>query len=66
MSINESEVRSILNIMEKLYSLEIKYVAEKLENIKRINIDSLMEFVEYNKLNDASDLIQYVQGIIQD
>jgi|GEM_PF-2708621 len=66
----EEEVRDVVEVIEQLYSLEVSDMSRKIENLKRVNINSVVAFVEKERKKDnfksKTDIVKYIQSIIQD
>lgn len=65
-----SEIREVIDIVEHLYETWLVNVRNRLDNLKRINVDSLAELIEYEKekgrIKDKNDIIKYIESITQD
>jgi len=63
-------VKDVVDILEQFYVLKFTEVSKKIDNIKRINIDSLadriQEEVEKGNIKTKSDIVKYVESIIPD
>ena len=65
-----NEIQEIIEILEQFYTLEIDELNNKLKNIKRIDINSLVNLIESEKekkyIKSRKDLVKYIKSIIQD
>jgi len=66
----EEEIRNVVEVIEQIYSLEVSDMNRKIDNLKRINIGSVVTYVkneqEKGNFKSKNDIIQYIQSIIQD
>ncbi|OGI23053.1 MAG: hypothetical protein A2287_00425 [Candidatus Melainabacteria bacterium RIFOXYA12_FULL_32_12] len=63
-------VKDIVEIVEQFYLLRVEDLTRKLENIRRINVDSLVDLIQ-NEVNESKiktkrDIVKYVESIILD
>lgn len=68
---NVSEaVKDIVDIVEQFYVLRVEDLTKKLENIRRINVDSLIDLIQNeiseNNIKTKRDIVKYVESIILD
>ncbi|OGI02317.1 MAG: hypothetical protein A2104_06305 [Candidatus Melainabacteria bacterium GWF2_32_7] len=63
-------VKDIVEIVEQFYLLRVEDLTRKLENIRRINVDSLVDLIQNevneNKIKTKRDIVKYVESIILD
>lgn len=66
----EEQIVNVVEILEQIYSLEVSDMTRKLENLKRINIDSVAAYIqkeqENNNFKNKNEIVKYIQSIIQD
>ena len=66
----ESEVKNVLEIVEQVYLIKSVAAEKKLNNIKRINFDSLVNLIQKEISNDRikspKDMVNYIETIIED
>ncbi|MDD3012924.1 MAG: hypothetical protein PHC34_04405 [Candidatus Gastranaerophilales bacterium] len=66
----EEEIRNVVEIIEQIYSLEVSDMSKRMENLKRINFDSVAAYIEKEQKNNnfksRNDLVKYIQSIIHD
>lgn len=64
------EVKDTLNVIEQIYGVMLMNLQNRVNNFKRINIDSLIEFAKYEYVNgrikNRKDIIKYIESITQD
>ncbi|EKE03915.1 MAG: hypothetical protein ACD_20C00129G0011 [uncultured bacterium] len=64
------EIQETMQIVEQIYEMWASNLKKRLDNLKRINIESLIVLIEYEKANgnikNKSDIIKYIDGITQD
>lgn len=66
----EEDIRDILEVVENVYALEVVDMKKKIDNIKRVNISSIVDIVNEEKkkgnIKTKKDIVKYIQSIIQD
>lgn len=66
----EEDIRDILEVVEQVYALEVIDMKKKINNIKRVNVSSIVDIVNEEKkkgnIKTKKDIVQYIQSIIQD
>ena len=64
------EIQETMQIVEQIYEMWASNLKKRLDNLKRINIESLIVLIEYEKTNGSiknkADIIRYIDGITQD
>ncbi|OGI18765.1 MAG: hypothetical protein A2287_08905 [Candidatus Melainabacteria bacterium RIFOXYA12_FULL_32_12] len=65
-----NEIKEVLEVMEQLYDSWLTTLKAKKDNIKRINLDSIIELIALQKakgeVKNRRDIIAYIDGIIGD
>ena len=65
-----NDVNDVIQTVEQVYINSASNLNKKLDNIKRINIETLTELVEKETENghikEKKDIVKYIEQIIQD
>lgn len=63
-------IKDVVSIVEQFYILKSEDITKKLENIRRINLDSLINLMEIevqkDNIKSKKDIIRYIESIILD
>jgi len=66
----EEEIRDVVEIVEQVYSNQATELARKLDNFKRINVDTVAAYIKEEQVKgnfqNRDDIIKYIQSIVQD
>jgi hypothetical protein len=66
----EEEIQIILDVVEQVYALEVTDMKKKIDNIKRVKVDSIADIINEEKkkgnLKNKKDIVKFIQSIIQD
>jgi len=65
-----SETVQVIGILEGIYEIFIESLKTKIENLDKINIETLTELIlkesEKGNIKERKDIIKYIEQIIQD